>query len=203
MADCAQYNAELHPNQKKYPGMSRLDVLKAFKNPELTEIDRPLLVRMIGDHTRSSINRSDYLTVKHAKYQLSGRFDDLAKLSANKKVVDAYHLAEPDGIIREVHVFQNGRFIATCPLVGTYGRANVEWTDADRDNYASQSEHVSKWNAEMKAMKKGVAKVGVVKTATMPAEAMPTVPTIQQDEQEWTDTDYDTTNYSQRALDTL
>ncbi len=204
MADVAEYNANLHPNQKKYPGMSRMDVLIAHMSPNLANVDRPLLIRMIGEARKTSIKRSDYMTIQYEKYILPNSFGDMYRLAPNKKVVDAYWLADENGYIPEIHVFQNGRFIGTCLNVNRYNEANAEWTDIDLENYTEQSEHVKDWREELKDMKKEVAKIGIQKPDRIDLTIEPkVVAPLPQQEQNWDDIDTDIIDFKQRAIDQL
>ncbi len=45
-------NDTLHPNQKKYPGMTRWDVLMEHINPNLRPFDAITLARYIGERLR-------------------------------------------------------------------------------------------------------------------------------------------------------
>ncbi|MDB0603330.1 hypothetical protein PL373_19790 [Tenacibaculum maritimum] len=60
----------MHPNQKKYQGMSRMDVFIHHVNPDLPQLDRGQLAKYIGFKTQTSIRRSQYVTVQYEKFQL-------------------------------------------------------------------------------------------------------------------------------------
>ena len=63
MADIEQFNNTLHPNQKKYKGMTRWQVLVQNMNPTLQPLDRALWARYIGEHVSTSIRRNSYCRV--------------------------------------------------------------------------------------------------------------------------------------------
>ena len=53
-----EYNNQLHPNQKRYPGMTRWDVFCKMQNPNLRPWDKAVLYRYIGFHTNTPIRNS-------------------------------------------------------------------------------------------------------------------------------------------------
>lgn len=65
-----EWNNMLHDNQKRYPGMTRWDVLCANQNPNLAPWDKALLYRYIGEHTQTSIRQNTYCTVQYGQFRL-------------------------------------------------------------------------------------------------------------------------------------
>ena len=61
--DSAEWNGMLHPDQKRYPGMTRWDVLVAKLNPTLRPLDDLTLARYIGEKVETSIRRNSTVTV--------------------------------------------------------------------------------------------------------------------------------------------
>ena len=72
MRDVMEFNNSLHPNQKKYPGMTRWQVLEANMNPNLEPINKAVLARFIGDHVETSVRRNSYCRVGYTDLWLSG-----------------------------------------------------------------------------------------------------------------------------------
>ena len=72
MRDVMEFNNSLHPNQKKYPGMTRWQVLEANMNPNLEPINKAVLARFIGDHVETSVRRNSYCRVGYTDWWLSG-----------------------------------------------------------------------------------------------------------------------------------
>jgi hypothetical protein len=149
-----QYNNDLHPNQKKYPGMTRLDVLKAKINPNTAEFDPALVARYVGEKTSTTIRRNQYVTVRHGKYQLP-KVEVLSKLKPNNYSVDAYYLPDAEGIVNEVYLYQNDEFIAMCQPLETFNRATAERTEKDENARTEQSKYISQFD---KMIKDGRAK---------------------------------------------
>ena len=153
------YNHQLHPNQKMYPGMTRWDVLAARQNPDLKPWDKPILYRYIGEHTQTTIKQNMYCTVQYKQYGLPSP-REIEKLAPRNMKVDAYWLADADGNIGEVYLWQNGEYICVCKQVERYNEATAEQTDADKAAYTEQAKYVSQFDKMMKDEK--IDKVAVI-----------------------------------------
>ena len=181
-----EYNSQMHPNQKKFPGMTRWDVLCRCQSPDLAPWDKAVLYRFIGEHTETSIKQNAYLTVQYNQYRLSSP-EIISKLEPRNYKVDAYWLPDADGNIGEVYVYQNGRLIDTCRMVARYNEATAEQTDADREAYTEQAKYVAQFDSMVRKNKihrLGVTRQEVV-TAIREAEAVPVEITVPE-----ADTDY-------------
>lgn len=153
------FNAQLHPNQKRYPGMSRWDVLCAHQNPNLAPWDKAVLYRFIGQHTETTIRQNTYCTVMYNQYSLPSP-EIIEKLEPRNYKVDAYYLPDSDGSINEVYIYQNGRYIATCKPVARYNENTAEQTAADKAAYTEQAKYVAKFDKMMKDGK--IKRVGIL-----------------------------------------
>ena len=153
------FNAQPHPNQKRYPGMSRWDVLCAHQNPNLAPWDKAVLYRFIGQHTETTIRQNTYCTVMYNQYGLPSP-EIIEKLEPRNYKVDAYYLPDADGTINEVYIYQNGRYIATCKPVARYNENTAEQTEADRAAYTEQAKYVAKFDKMMKDGK--IKRVGIL-----------------------------------------
>ena len=137
MRDVMEFNNSLHPNQKKYPGMTRWQVLEANMNPNLEPINKAVLARFIGDHVETSVRRNSYCRVGYTDWWLSGT-EVLERLAPNNWKVDAYYLTDDDGNITDVYIYQNGMLVDKLQNVGTFNTADCEQTDADRTVFVEQ-----------------------------------------------------------------
>ena len=145
------FNAQPHPNQKRYPGMSRWDVLCAHQNPNLAPWDKAVLYRTIRQNT--------YCTVMYNQYGLPSP-EIIEKLEPRNYKVDAYYLPDADGTINEVYIYQNGRYIATCKPVARYNENTAEQTEYDKAAYTEQSKYVAQFDKMMKDGK--IKRVGIL-----------------------------------------
>lgn len=153
------FNAQPHPNQKCYPGMSRWDVLCAHQNPNLAPWDKAVLYRFIGQHTETTIRQNTYCTVMYNQYGLPSP-EIIEKLEPRNYKVDAYYLPDADGTINEVYIYQNGRYIATCKPVARYNENTAEQTEYDKAAYTEQSKYVAQFDKMMKDGK--IKRVGIL-----------------------------------------
>lgn len=153
------FNAQPHPNQKRYPGMSRWDVLCAHQNPNLAPWDKAVLYRFIGQHTETTIRQNTYCTVMYNQYGLPSP-EIIEKLEPRNYKVDAYYLPDADGTINEVYIYQNGRYIATCKPVARYYENTAEQTEYDKAAYTEQSKYVAQFDKMMKDGK--IKRVGIL-----------------------------------------
>ena len=153
------FNAQPHPNQKRYPGMSRWDVLCAHQNPNLAPWDKAVLYRFIGQHTETTIQQNTYCTVMYNQYGLPSP-EIIEKLEPRNYKVDAYYLPDADGTINEVYIYQNGRYIATCKPVARYNENTAEQTEVDKAAYTEQSKYVAQFDKMMKDGK--IKRVGIL-----------------------------------------
>ena len=153
------FNAQPHPNQKRYPGMSRWDVLCAHQNPNLAPWDKAVLYRFIGQHTETTIRQNTYCTVMYNQYGLPSP-EIIEKLEPRNYKVDAYYLPDADGTINEVYIYQNGRYIATCKPVARYNENTAEQTEYDKAAYTEESKYVAQFDKMMKDGK--IKRVGIL-----------------------------------------
>lgn len=159
------YNNALHPNQKKYPGMTRLEVLNKFRNPAMAKYDASFLAQFIGERVETSIKRNSTATVQYAEYQLP-KPQIIYRLEPNNYQVEAFYMPmEPGEEIKEVYIYQNGKFICTCQKLDLYSSARGEWTDKDEEAYNRQANYVAEFDRMSK--EKRTAKVRIIDAATI------------------------------------
>lgn len=158
--DIKEFNNTLHPNQKKYPGMTRWQVLEANMNPTLQPMDKSVWARFIGEHTETSIRRNSYCRVAYKDWWLS-KTEVMERLDPNNYKVDAYYLTDEDGNATDVYIFQNDRLIDKLEDVGTFNTADAEQTDEDKEIFVNQQKKIAAFNAYVK--KNAIASVGISK----------------------------------------
>lgn len=169
MRDVMEFNNSFHPNQKKYPGMTRWQVLEANMNPNLEPINKAVLARFIGDHVETSVRRNSYCRVGYTDWWLSGT-EVLERLAPNNWKVDAYYLTDDDGNITDVYIYQNGMLVDKLQNVGTFNTADCEQTDADRAVFVEQRKKISGFNAYVRD--NAISSVGVSRALPEP-ESLP------------------------------
>lgn len=162
MQDVMEFNNSLHPNQKKYPGMTRWEVLESNINPELKPLDKASLSRFIGVKVETSIRRNSYCRVMYKDWWLSS-VRVMEKLKPGNVKVDAYCLMGDEGEVQEVYIWQGDRLIDKLEDLGTYNTATAEQTEQDREIYEAQCKKIAQFKGYVNEHK--VAKVGIEKVA--------------------------------------
>lgn len=160
MLDVREFNNTLHPNQKKYPGMTRWDVLEKNMNPTLQPLDKAMLYRFIGEHVQTGIRRNSYCRIQYKDYWLSSP-EVLDRLEPNNLKVDAYYLPDDDGNFDEIYIYQNGKLIDRLKDIGTFNEALAERTEKDVHIMTEQNKQISKFDAMMK--RDAIAPVAIMK----------------------------------------
>lgn len=145
MRDVMEFNNTPHPNQKKYPGMTRWQVLEANINPTLQPIDKSVLARFIGERVATSIRRNSYCKVDYEDWWLSD-VKVLERLAPNNYKVDAYYLTDENGRARNVYIYQDDMFIDELQCVGTFNTAECEQTEEDKAIFTEQQKKIAAFN---------------------------------------------------------
>ena len=158
--DCAEWNHTLHPNQKKYPGMTRWDVLVAKINPTLRPLDKLTLSRYIGERVETSIRRNSTVRVAYADWWLSGP-EVLEKLQPGNRKVTAYYLPDEDGNPTDVFLYQGDRYIDKLRPVVSFNRVMAEQTEEDKAAYTEQAKIISHFDKYVRDH--AIGKVGVMR----------------------------------------
>ncbi len=197
--DNYEWNHTLHPNQKKYPGMTRWDVLVANINPTLQPYDKMMLSRYVGERVETSVKRNSTVRVAYEDWWLSEP-SVLEKLEPNNYKVTAYYLPDEDGKAQDVYIYQGDRFIDKVEKVETYNRVMAEQTEEDQAKYTEQQKKVSKFTKYIKD--NAIGKVGVNKpeAPTEPSEPIELPPIeLTPQEDEWQPTE----DFAAKALANL
>lgn len=160
------YNNGLHRDQKTYPGKTRMQVFLENLNPQLKPMNRSLLLRYIGNHTSTRIQRNQYVQVQYADYQLES-LSVLKRLKPGNYGVDAYWLDDTDGTIGEVYLYQGGQYVGKAAQIATFTTAQAEWTEADTAAMTEQSKYISKFDKFVREGKDNIANIKVL-PAEMP-----------------------------------
>ena len=161
--DCAEWNAALHPDQKRYPNMSRWEVLVSNINPTLQPLDEITLARYIGEKVETSVRRNSTIRAVGEDWWLSDT-SVLERLAPNDYSVTACYLPDEEGKPTQVHLFQGDRYVDTVEKVQTYNRVMAEQTEDDRAKFAKQQSKVAKFSKYVK--ENAAPKVGVVRAKT-------------------------------------
>ncbi|WP_028910023.1 hypothetical protein [Prevotella sp. AGR2160] len=158
--DIWEFNHTLHPNQKKYKGMTRWDVLVANLNPTLAPLNKAVLARYIGEHVSTTIRRNSYCRVAYKDWWLSD-VSVLERLEPNNWKVDAYYLTDEAGAPTDVFIYQGDNYVDHLEDVGTFNTADAEQTEEDKAVMLEQQKKIAKFNKYVKD--KSVHALGIQK----------------------------------------
>lgn len=166
-ADSYEWNHQLHPNQKMFPGMTRWDVLVERVNPTLHPLDKVTLARYIGESVETSIRRNSTVKVCYEDWWLSDT-SVLEKLRPNDYKVTAYYMPDEEGKPTEVYIFHGDKYIDNVEPVETYNRVMAEQTEEDVVKYIEQRKKVAKF--EKYVRDHAIDEVGILKPSAKPMQ---------------------------------
>ncbi len=165
MRDIYEYNHALHPNQKKYKGMTRWDVLVANINPTLQPLDKATIARYVGERVGTTIRRNSYCRVVGEDWWLS-KTEAIELLAPNDYKVEAYYLTDEEGKVTDMFIYQGDMYIDRLENIGTYNTARAEQTEADERIFVEQRKKISHFNKYVED--NAIGRVGVIERDTRP-----------------------------------
>jgi len=158
-----RYNNGKHRDQKLYPGKTRMQVMLENLNPNLAKINRPHLIRYIGENRQTTIQRNMYCQIQYADYMLPTP-ELLAKLAPNNYTVMAYFL--PGDEIKSIYLYQNDEYICEAKRITKYNTSTAERTAVDEAAIVEQAKYIAKFDSMVKKGKNELAKVVVIENAS-------------------------------------
>lgn len=159
----ARYNNSLHPNQERHPGKTRWQVLMENMHPSLVEPNTAIILHEIGQHTTTSLRNNDYVRVQYENYAIES-YDILAALQPNNYTIEAYYLPDEQGIIADIYLYQENRYLGKASRIERYQEAKIERTERDEQIRQQQSKRQAIYHAmEKKARSDKYHKIEFVK----------------------------------------
>lgn len=165
MRDIYEYNHALHPNQTKYKGLTRWDVLVANINPTLHPLDKATIARYVGEKVGTTIRRNSYCRVSGKDWWLS-KTEAIELLAPNDYKVDAYYLTDEEGKITDMFIYQGDMYIDRLEDIGTFNTARAEQTAEDERIFVEQRKKISAFNRYVE--ERAIGRVGVLERDTEP-----------------------------------
>lgn len=177
MRDILEYNNAPHHNQKKYPGMSRWDVLVANINPTLQPLNKATIARYMGNKVSTTIRRNSYCRINGIDWWLS-KTEVIELLAPNNCKVDAYYLTDDNGNITDMFIYQGDMYIDRLDNVGTFCTAQAEQTEEDKRIFVEQRKKIADFNKYVE--NHAIGSIGLAPKSTEPEaeveEVAPVVP---------------------------
>lgn len=208
LRDIEQHNNSLHPQQKKYPGMTRKEVFETRINPNLPEIEKWYLYRFIGNETITTLRNNNHLQCNNELFLIDD-FDALRRMRPGNAELKAYWIPDEDGSADEVYLYQNDVYIGRASNVERvrYNESKFEETDQDRENRLVQDKRISKFDKLTKEVRADIPKLGSMSAAISEAMAAvhteivePVQPITYEDDEIC---DFENVDYSARAIESL
>ena len=205
MAAIEAHNNELHPDQKRFPGKTRKQVLMENFNPNLQAIDKSYLYRFIGNKTDTSIRNNDYCQVACQRFELKD-FACLQRLKPNNRTVTAYWLPDEEGNVNTVYLYQGETYIGEAENLEnfTYNECAAERTAEDEAKMLHQAKRAAKFDRLIKERRQEIPRIGKINSDT--ARYIETVPVdivIEENEQPVNYDGDEFADYATQAINSL
>lgn len=176
-----EYNNDLHPNQKKFPGKSRIEVFMEHQHPQLLPIDWRKVARWVGFSTKTSVNRGE-VRANNQKFLLPS--PELMDKTGIGSECMAYWFNHNEGEENTIYLYRNDKFICEMTTKPTYHKARIEQTDEDREAIARMQGFAKKIDNQAKKVVKGLEKVVFmdavqIQEATEIAQKVEVVPSVE------------------------
>lgn len=146
-----RFNHTLHPDQVRYKGKTRWQVLVENLYPGLLDPKAEVIAREIGSKTETSLRNNDYVRVQYENYAVED-YSILSKLKPNNFNLEAYYIPV-DGLIKEVYLYQGDTYLGKANKVERYQEAKVERTDHDEQVRMEQSKRQAIYHSMEKKLK--------------------------------------------------
>jgi len=161
LKDIEEHNNTLHPNQKRFPGLTRRDVLVRFYNKKLKKIEPWYMYQFVGNETECTIYNNDYVKAANSEFEIED-FNDLKNLKANSNKVIAYWLPESDGSVTHCYIYQDGNYIGRAVNRGkyAYNESAYERDETDEENMLHQNKRNAKFDKVIRDRRNDIPKIG-------------------------------------------
>jgi hypothetical protein len=164
IANINTWNNQPHHNQKKFKGLTRLQVWQQKQNENLLPIEWKHIAKYIGKHTSSSISRGE-IRAYNSLYVL----DKMAQTAdlENGKNLEIYGIENTDGTIDNIHIYKNDEYVLTATKKIKPQKARIEQTDEDRKVIGIRQAYTAEFDATVKRKKNAMQKIAIVKNETI------------------------------------
>lgn len=200
MRDIYEYNHALHPNQKKYKGMTRWDVLAANINPTLQPLDKATIARYVGERVSTTIRRNSYCRVNGEDWWLD-KTEAIDLLAPNDYKVEAYYLTDDHGKVTDMFIYQGNLYIGRLENIGTFNTARAEQTEEDERIFLEQRKKISHYNRYIDD--NAISRVGIAERSTAPPTPEPEEVSEPDTESQEANEYHLTADYSARGLEAV
>ena len=148
-----RHNHAMHPDQDRFPGKTRLQVLVENQNPHLAPAQAHLIMRYLGQKTDTSITNNTFLKVQYSNYAIED-YNIIKRLKPNNYNVESRWLRDADGGIDEIYLYQDDKYIGKAVKDMAYNEAKIERTEKDEEIRAQQAKRQAKFHKTLQDEKK-------------------------------------------------
>jgi hypothetical protein len=165
LADIIEHNNLPHPDQKRFPGLTRKQVLVQFANKSLRHLPEHYLYQYIGNADECTLYNNDYVKAANTEFSLVD-FEGLKKLKPNNNKVTAYWLPADDGSVERCYIYQEGNYIgeAANRRNMAYNESAIERDDNDSEKMLTQNKRIAKFDKMIRDRRAGIPRVGSIST---------------------------------------
>lgn len=163
-ANIKEWNNQLHPNQKEFKGLTRLQVWQQKQNENLLPIRWQHVAKYIGKQTISSINRGE-IRAFNSIYVLD-KMAHTAELD-NGKNLEIYGIEDIDGTISSIHIYKNDEYVLTANKKVKWQKARIEQTELDKQKIIIQQKYTAEFDATVKHKKNAMQKIAIIKNENL------------------------------------
>lgn len=154
-----EYNNDLHPNQKKFLGKSRIEVFMEHQHPKLLPINWRDVARWVGFSTKTSVNRGEVKANNQTFLLPSPELMDKTGIGAECR---AYWFRHGEGEENTIYLYRNDEFVCEMTNKPTFHKARIEQTEADREAMAVMQGFTRKIDAQANKVAKNLEKVVLI-----------------------------------------
>lgn len=175
LTDIQNWNNSLHPDQEKYPGMTRWEVFTENQNPDLRqETNWKMILPYIGYKTETSCNagtiklqRKEFFLGLDGQISTGETLVSLLELVEGKEL-DIYWLDDNEGNVLKALVYLRGgeKIVCEAILKPKFHRAKIEQTATDRENMKLVMSYIQTFSGFISRRKAEIEKVMVIDRRT-------------------------------------
>jgi hypothetical protein len=123
-----EYNNDLHPNQKKFPGKTRIEVFLENQHPALLPINWRDVARWVGHSVTTSVNRGE-VRANNQKFLLPT--PELMDKTGYGSDCTAYWFKHEGDQQNTIYLYKNDEFVCTLSNKPQFHKARIEQTSED------------------------------------------------------------------------
>lgn len=159
-----EYNNDLHPNQKKFPGKTRIEVFLENQHPALLPINWREVSRWVGHSVKTSVNRGEVIA-NNQKFLLPS--PELMDKTGIGSECMAYYFKHETGKKNTIYLYKNDEFVCELNNKPQFHKARIEQTHEDHKAMGKMQSFTRKIDERAKEVVKSLEKVLFIETSVV------------------------------------